>query len=82
MNLGQVLHEALPEAPPPSIEDVYPRVHPNLIAKEHTDREGTMVRVIPPGGELLFRLSKQQYELVKLFDGQRSYAQVAALFFK
>lgn len=82
MNLGQVLHEALPEAPPPSVEDVYPRVHPNLIAKEHTDREGTMVRVIPPGGELLFRLTKQQYELVKLFDGQRSYAQVAVLFFK
>ena len=82
MNLGQVLHEALPEAPPPSVEDVYPRVHPNLIAKEHTDREGTMVRVIPPGGELLFRLTKQQYELVKLFDGQRSYAQVAGLFFK
>jgi len=82
MNLGQVLTEALPEAPPPSVEDVYPRVHPNLIAREHTDREGTMVRVIPPGGELLFRLTKQQYELLKLFDGQRSYAEVARLFLK
>ncbi len=60
--------------------EVYPRVHPNLIAREHVDREGTMIRVIPPGGELLFRLSKQQYELVKLFDGRRSYAEVAALF--
>ena len=82
MNLGQVLTEALPEAPPPSADDVYPRVHPNLIAREHTDREGTMIRVIPPGGELLFRLTKQQYELLKLFDGQRSYAEVAVLFLK
>jgi hypothetical protein len=72
MNLGQVLTEALPEVPPPALQDVYPRVHPNLIAREHTDREGTMMRVIPPGGELLFRLSKQQYELVQLFDGVRS----------
>jgi len=80
MNLAQVLHEALPEAPPPNMRDVYPRVHPNLIAREHKDREGTMVRVIPPGGELLFRLTKPQYELVKLFDGQRSYAEVAQLF--
>jgi putative peptide zinc metalloprotease protein len=82
MNLGQVLTEALPEAPPPSVDDVYPRVHPNLIAREHTDREGTMIRVIPPGGELLFRLTKQQYELLQLFDGQRSYKEVAVLFLK
>ncbi len=80
MNLAQVLHEALPDAPPPKLDGVYPRVHPNLIVREHTDREGTMLRVIAPGGELLFRLNKLQFELLMLFDGQRSYEQVAQLF--
>jgi putative peptide zinc metalloprotease protein len=81
MNLSQVLQTALPELPPQLSVDVLPRLHPRLIAREHIEREGPVVVCVIPGGAAhFFRLTRLQYQLVQLFDGKRSYNEVATLF--
>jgi putative peptide zinc metalloprotease protein len=81
MNLTQVLGETIPAPPSARMTESYPRAHPKLIARDHYEREGHMVHIIVPDGPShFFRFSKQQYELIKMFDGRRSYKQIADLF--
>jgi len=81
MNLTQVLNVTLPEPPAARLRDRFPRVYPNMIAKDHYEREGHMVHVIlPDGPSHFFRFSAQQFELIKLFNGRRSYKEIAGLF--
>ncbi len=80
MNLAEVLNVALPELPARRIARNFPRPSPKLIAREQI--EGgipTMVAMIP-GGTYILRFSPEQWKLVQLFDGERSYSQVAELF--
>ncbi len=80
MNLSQIMASALPELPPHYVTDRAPRVHPQLIVREDVEREGEFVRAILPGGaRTYFRMSQQQYAVATLFDGNRSYEDVAAL---
>lgn len=80
MNLSQVLRTALPELPPQHKPDRPPRVHPNLVAREHMERDGIYVRSIIPGGPAhYFRMTKLQHQVAMMFDGNRTYADVAAL---
>jgi putative peptide zinc metalloprotease protein len=80
MNLSEVLNVALPELPARRIGKSYPRIHPSLIAREQI--EGgvpTMVAMIP-GGSYILRFSPEQWKLVQLFNGERSYREVTDLF--
>lgn len=80
MNLSQIMATALPELPPQPVTDRAPRVHPQLIVREGTEREGRVIRAIIPGGaRMYFRFSPTQFEVIKLFDGNRSYEEIAAL---
>ena len=80
MNLSQIMATALPELPPQNVSDRPPRIHPQLIVREYVEREGEMVRAIVPGGaRTFFRMTKQQFSVASLFDGDRSYEEVAAL---
>jgi putative peptide zinc metalloprotease protein len=79
MNLSEVLNVALPELPVRRMKS-YPRLHPKLVMREHIeDGSPTMVGVVS-GGTYLYRFSLEQWSLVQLFDGQRSYREVAELF--
>jgi putative peptide zinc metalloprotease protein len=79
MNLTEVLNVALPELPVRRIKG-YPRLHPNLVMREHIeDGSPTMVGVVS-GGTYVYRFNPEQWSLVQLFDGQRSYKEVAELF--
>ena len=79
MNLSQVLTEALPELPAQYQPDRPPQVHPNLISREHLERDGVYVRSIIPGGPPhFFRMTKTQHQVAMLFNGKRSHAEVAA----
>jgi putative peptide zinc metalloprotease protein len=79
MNLSEVLNVALPELPVRRIKG-YPRLHPKVVVREHIeDGSPTMVGVVS-GGIYVYRFSPEQWSLVQLFDGQRSYKEVAALF--
>ncbi|HUQ50215.1 MAG TPA: HlyD family efflux transporter periplasmic adaptor subunit [Terriglobales bacterium] len=83
MNLTQVMNVTLPDPPAARMRDTFPRVSPKMIARDHYEREGHMVHIIiPDGPSHFFRFSPQQYELIKLFDGRRSYAEIARVFTK
>jgi putative peptide zinc metalloprotease protein len=79
MNLSEVLNVALPDLPARRVRG-YPQLHPKLVMREHMeDGVPTMVGVVS-GGTYLYRFSPEQWNLVQLFDGQRSYREVAELF--
>lgn len=79
MNLAEVLNVALPDLPARRAKG-YPRIHPRLVIREHIeDGIPTMVGVVS-GGVYVYRFSREQWALVQLFDGQRSYKEVAELF--
>lgn len=81
MNLTQVMNVTLPDPPAARNREGFPCVSPKMIARDHYEREGHMVHVIiPDGPSHFFRFSKQQFELIKLFDGKRSYAEIARVF--
>lgn len=83
MNLTQIMNVTLPDPPAVRMRDTYPRVSPKMIARDHYEREGHMVHIIiPDGPSHFFRFSPPQYELIKLFDGRRSYAEIAKVFTK
>ncbi len=76
MNLSEVLNVALPELPARRSKG-YPRLHPNMIAREQMEGgEAVMVTMIS-GEPLIFRFTPEQWRLVQLFDGERSYKQIA-----
>jgi putative peptide zinc metalloprotease protein len=80
MNLSQIMASALPELPAQLESDRPPRIHPQLIVREDVEREGELVRAILPGGARnYFRMTKQQFAVAALFDGNRSYEEIAAL---
>lgn len=80
MNLARVLDQSLPEIPALPTEESYPRIHPQLVVRQHEDRDGVVYMGVIPGGRppYYFRFNNYQYLLATLFDGHRSYAQVAA----
>ena len=83
MNLTRIFETALPDLPPQNLPQRMPRMYPRVIAREHIEREGPVVRVIIPNGPPhYFRFSRHQYQLVQLFDGSRTYEEVTELFMR
>src|ERR1700687_1523829 len=82
MNLTRALEVALPEIPARMIAQSCPRLHPDLVFKEHIVDGRPTVRVFVPGVDAMFNLAPQTWELVRFFDGQRSYEQVAEAYAK
>jgi putative peptide zinc metalloprotease protein len=79
MNLAEVLNVALPELPARRTKG-YPRLHPKLIAREQIeDGVPTVIAMISGEGTSVFTFSPDQWKLVELFDGERSYRQVCEL---
>lgn len=80
MNLAQSLDAGLLELPRQALRDEAPRLHPRIIAREHLKRDKTTeVVALVPGSDSYARLDPQQWQVVQLFDGSRSYAEIAAL---
>jgi putative peptide zinc metalloprotease protein len=77
MNLTQALNVALPEIPARILARGCPRLHPDVVHKEHIVDGRPTVRVFVPGVDAIFNLAPQTWELVRFFDGQRSYEQLA-----
>ena len=80
MNLAEVLNVALPELPARRIEKSYPRLHPNLIAREQIEGGVPVMVAMVSGGTYVMRFSPEQWKLVQLFNGQRSYREVVELY--
>ena len=77
MNLTRALEVALPEIPARLIAQSCPRLHPDVVFKEHIVDGRPVVRIVVPGVDAMFNVSPATWKLVRFFDGQRSFEQVA-----
>lgn len=77
MNITQALNVALPELPAKLLSDKPPRVHPNAVFQEHVEDGTPIVKIYVPGVDALFTFPPQSWRLIRLFDGERSYAEIA-----
>jgi len=82
MNLTQALNVVLPEIPARVVAQRCPRLHPQVVHHEHIVDGRPTVRVYVPGVDAVFNLSPQTWDLVRFFDGQRGYDQVAEAYFQ
>jgi putative peptide zinc metalloprotease protein len=80
MNLSEVLNVALPELPARRNNKAYPRLHPQLIIREQIEDEVPVMIGMITGGAFVFRFTPEQWQLVQLFNGERSYSDVSALY--
>src|SRR5215470_19431496 len=82
MNLTRALDVALPDIPAREILQRPPRIDPATTFREHTEDGERIVRVYTPGSGLMYRLTYAQWSLARLFDGNRSYQEIAGLYSK
>lgn len=79
MNVIEALDAALPEIPERSVRQSYPKLHPSVIHKEHVEQGVPTVLAKMPGADSYLRLSPEQWMLLELFNGERSYAELSEL---
>lgn len=79
MNLAEAL-DVLPELTAPAKSTGVFRIDPLLVGREHIEEGEKIILAHVPGSTNLFRLTPDQWELAHLFDGQRSYQEIADLF--
>ena len=80
MNLTEALDAVLPELPQARPSRSQPlRLDPDLIVHESMLDGEPIVGVLKRGKNAYFRLSPFQWQLLQLFDGQRSYEEIAEL---
>ena len=77
MNLTEVLNSALPDLSSAKARQRYPLLHPNLIWREEVTHGEKAFRAIVPGKSGVFFFTPQEWELMQLFDGKRSYEMIA-----
>src|ERR1700674_2336849 len=80
MNITRALEVALPDIPARTHSVRFPRLHPEVVYKEHVLDGKHMVRAIVPGEQGLFTFTKDGWDMIQLFDGQRSYGKIAELY--
>lgn len=79
MNLTQALRVALPELPARTLAQRYPRLHPEVVFREHVLESKPMVRVVVPGEQGLYTFTREDWQIIQFFDGQRSYEEISDL---
>ena len=80
MNLTQALNAALPEIPARIVSRRCPRMPPDAVAQEHLESGQMVVRVLVPSQEAMYRFPPANWALIQLFDGVRSYEEIADLY--
>ena len=78
MNLARILETSTAELPPIQ-QNAPPRLHPNLVVREHEERDGKIYLAVIPGGRPphFFRLNEVQWRVCQLFNGERTLDQVS-----
>jgi putative peptide zinc metalloprotease protein len=79
MNILEALEVALPDLPAQTAQRRYPKLDPNVISKAHLEQGERVVLAKMPGTEVFLRLSPGQWQLLQLFNGERSYKQISDL---
>ena len=76
MNLAEALNAALPELPAKKARTGYPRLDPRAIWAENIEEGQPVIVVHVRGTDTLYRFPPEQWQLIELFDGQRSYVEI------
>ncbi len=80
MNLTRALDVALPEIPARTIAEHYPRLDPGATFREHIVDGKPIVRVYVPSSGLMFTFPPFEWKITQMFDGVRSYEEIAQLY--
>jgi putative peptide zinc metalloprotease protein len=81
MNLSEALDAALPEMPKTRLSRSRPPcLDPDLIVREDTLNGEPIVGVLKREKRNFFRFTPSQWQIVQLFDGVRSYEEIAELY--
>jgi putative peptide zinc metalloprotease protein len=81
MNLARVLEESVNDLPQITAVQQRPRPHPKLVVRQHREHDATVYTMCIPGGRPphYFRLNEMQYQVVQLFNGERTAEEVVQL---
>ena len=71
---------ALPDIPARKLAESYPRMDPGTTFKEQMEDGQAMVRIYVPSSSGMYIFERNQWELARLFDGKRSYEEIAELY--
>jgi putative peptide zinc metalloprotease protein len=81
MNIVEALNVALPEMPERLLRQKrVPKMDPRLVGRAHVLDGVPVVRVLIPDSHQFYTLPPENWELLQLFDGERTYEEIAALF--
>jgi putative peptide zinc metalloprotease protein len=81
MNLVEALDAALPEIPQERLSRSRPlQLDPDLITHETILDGEPVIGVLQRGKNSYYRFSPSEWELARMFDGQRSYEEVAEIY--
>lgn len=80
MNITEALNAALPEMPARMIAERYPRLAPDVVFREHVEAGKKIFRVYVPSAEAMYKFPPQNWALIQLFDGKRTYEEIARLY--
>jgi putative peptide zinc metalloprotease protein len=80
MNLTRVLNNALPDIPARKLAESYPRLDPGTTSREHIEGGKTVVRIYVPCVGGMYTFDTNEWELARLFNGQRSYEEIAEIY--
>jgi putative peptide zinc metalloprotease protein len=80
MNLTRALEVALPELPARAIVERPPRLDPGVNFREHIEEGKPVIRVYVPSAKFMFTFPPHNWQLAQLFDGQRSYEEIAGIY--
>src|ERR1035441_4032371 len=81
MNIVEALNVALPEMPERLMRQKrVPKMDPRLVGRAHVLDGVPVVRVLIPDNHEFHNLPPAYWELLQLFDGERTYEEIAALF--
>jgi len=80
MNLAEALNVALPDIPARSLpRDRPPKLDPNLIVKEQIHDGQPKIMILIPTTRVYYPITPEQWELLSLFDGNRTYPEIAEI---
>jgi putative peptide zinc metalloprotease protein len=80
MNLVRALEVALPDMPARKLAESTPRLDPGMAFREHIEDGRPVMRVYVPCANGMFAFSKNDWDLIQLFDGMRSYEEITQLY--
>jgi len=80
MNLAKALNVALPELPVRTVgQERLPKLDPGLIVREQTQDGKPMLMVLIPTTRRYYPVTQGQWDLMQLFNGERTYREIAEL---